>query len=216
MNPHPQTQRTAWKSCIGCSIYTEFVEKYNHWERMRRWEEWKQDLIQKDNNDVSHLKPFPNCSFSPSNNWWAMRLCLFAVKAIAMLTIKWAREQNNGAVPFLSPELAIFSTGHKEYVRELCTRHGLHVKFVIFAGLEVPWWGQKFVLGHSGSADHCRVTVGCSDLGSIPPSSFFWFTEEIADPQESFMAAISLRLRVFSTLRFLHPWPWDCSLHTGG
>lgn len=114
-------------------------------------------------------KPSPNCLFSSHQTIDGQWDCAYLqLKLLQCWQLNVYAEQNNGAVPFLSPELAIFSTGHKEYVRELCIRHDLHVKFILFAGLEVPWWGQKFALGHSGSADHCRVTVGFSDLGSIP------------------------------------------------
>lgn len=62
-----------------------------------------------------------------------MRLRLFAVKAIAILTIKCAHGTEKWSSPILSPVLAIFSTGHKECVGELCALPDLHVKCILLA-----------------------------------------------------------------------------------
>jgi len=103
-------------------------------------------------------KPSPNCLFSSHQTIDGQWDCAYLqLKLLQCWQLNVYAEQNNGAVPFLSPELAVFSTGHEEYVREVCTRRDLHVKFVLFAGLEVPCGGQKFTLGHGGSADHCSV-----------------------------------------------------------
>lgn len=73
--------------------------------------------MQKDNNDISHLKIISKLpALLPSGDWWAMRLCLLAVKAVTVLTIKRTRRTEKWSSSVLSPVLAIFSTGHKEHV----------------------------------------------------------------------------------------------------
>lgn len=159
-------------------------------------------------------KPSPNCLFSSHQTIDGQWDCAYLqLKLLQCWQLNVYAEQNNGAVPFLSPELAVFSTGHEEYVRELCTRRDLHVKFVLFAGLEVPCGGQKFTLGHGGSADHCRV-IHCwllwSWLHSSPPHSFDSLKKLLTRKSPLWLLSAS-GWGCFPPWRFLHPWPWDYS-----
>lgn len=108
-----------------------------------------------------------------------------------------------------SPELAIFSTGHKEHGKELCTGHYLHVHCISFAawsGVRSSCWLTLWVCWSPQSHLLLTVLVLASFL-----SSFLWFVKEITDWEES-MATINLRLRVFSTFTTIGPeisqhWP---------
>ena len=151
-------------------------------------------------------KPSPNCLFSSHQTIDGQWDCAYLqLKLLQCWQLNVYAEQNNGAVPFLSPELAIFSTGHEEYVRELCTRCDLHVKFVLFAGLKCLGGVRSLHWVTVGLLITAESLLAALILAPFVSSSFFWFTEEIADAQESFMAAISLRLRVFSTLEISPP-----------
>lgn len=66
---------------------------------------------------------------------------------------------------------------------------------------DVPWWGQEFALRHRGSAGHWSHSwLTALHLASFLSSSFLEFAEEVSARQESFSAAVILRLRRFFTL----------------